>query len=106
MLADRVAALQYGPLAFEEGLTHVVCKSVEFHHLAAREIEDCVAAPRAMQNLYELRCEENSNLQQQVEKSLTRVTSEDDTHPSPTDRFRLTRKIKGVNEMPATGTSD
>ena len=103
VLADRVAALQYGPLAFEEGLTHVVCKSVEFHHLATKEIEDCVAVRRTLQNLYELRCEENSNLQHQIEESLTRVTSEDDTHPSPTDRFRLTRKITGANESPANG---
>ena len=73
------------------------------HHLATKEIEACVAVRRTMQNLYELRCEENSNLQEQIEKSLTRVTNEDDTHPSPTDRFRLTRKITGANESPATG---
>ena len=103
VLADRVAALQYGPLAFEEGLTHVVGKSVEFHHLAAKEIEDCVAVQRALQNLYELRGDENPDLKQQIEESMNRVTSEDDTHPSPTDRFRLTRKITGANESPATG---
>lgn len=103
VLADRVAALQYGPLAFEEGLTHVVGKSVEFHHLAVKEIEDSVAVQRALQNLYELRLEENSDLQQQIEKSLNRETSEDDTHPSPNDRFRLTRKITGANESPANG---
>ena len=34
VLADRVAALMYGPVAFEEGLTHVVRQSVESHHLA------------------------------------------------------------------------
>ena len=103
VLADRVAAFQYGPLAFEEGLTHVVGKSVEFHHLAVKEIEDSVAVRRALQNLYELRVDQNSDLQQQIEKSLNRETSEDDTHPSPNDRFRLTRKITGANEMPATG---
>jgi len=103
VLADRVAALQYGPLAFEEGLTHVVGKSVEFHHLAVKEIEDSVAVQRALQNLYELRLEENSDLQQQIEKSMNRETSEDDTHPSPNDRFRLTRKITGANESAATG---
>jgi len=103
VLADRVAALQYGPLAFEEGLTHVVGKSVEFHHLAVKEIEDSVAVRRSLQNLYELRLEENSDLQQQIEKSLNRETSEDDTHPSPNDRFRLTRKITGANESPANG---
>ena len=103
VLADRIAALNYGPLAFEEGLTHVVGKSVEFHHLAVKEIEDSVAVRRALQNLYELRVDQNSDLQQQIEKSLNRETSEDDTHPSPNDRFRLTRKITGANEMPATG---
>jgi hypothetical protein len=104
VLADRIAALQYGPLAFEEGLTHVVQKSVEFHHLAAKEIEASVEAQRALQNLYELRLDQSSNLQQEIEESLNRKTSEDDTHPSPNDRFRLTRRISGVNEVPATGT--
>lgn len=103
VLADRVAALQYGPLAFEEGLTHVVGKSVEFHHLAVKEIEDSVAVRRALQNLYELSVDQNSDLQQQIEESLNRETSEDDTHPSPNDRFRLTRRITGANESPATG---
>ena len=103
VLADRVAALKYGPLAFEEGLTHVVRKSVEFHHLAAKEIDACVEARRALQNLYELRLDQNSNLQQEIEESLNRETSEDDTHPSPNDRFRLTRRIAGANELPATG---
>jgi tetratricopeptide (TPR) repeat protein len=103
VLADRVAALQYGPLAFEEGLTHVVGKSVEFHHLATKEIDESVATRRALQNLYELRLEQNSNLQQQIEESLNCETSEDHTHPSPKDRFRLTRKITGANELSATG---
>jgi len=58
---------------------------------------------RALQNLYELRLEQNANLQEQIEKSLNRETTEDDTHPSPNDRFRLTRKITGANESPATG---
>ena len=103
VLADRVAALQYGPLAFEEGLTHVVRKSVEFHHLATKEIDACMAGQRALQNLYELPLEQNSSLQQEMEESLNRETSEDDTHPCPNDRFRLVRKIAGANELPATG---
>ena len=103
VLADRIAALNYGPLAFEEGLTHVVRKSVEFHHLAAKEIDASVVARRALQNLYELRLDQNSNLQEEMDESLNRETSEDDTHPSPNHRFRLTRKITGANELPATG---
>ena len=103
VLADRVAALKYGPLAFEEGLTHVVRKSVEFHHLAVKEIGASVEARRALQNLYELRAEQNPDLQQEIEASLNRETSEDDTHPCPNDRFRLTRRVTGANESPATG---
>lgn len=103
VLADRVAALLYGPLAFEEGLTHVIRKSVEFHHLAAKEINECVEARRALQNLYELRVDQNPDLQQEIDASLNRETSEDDTHPCPNDRFRLTRKIAGANELPGTG---
>ena len=103
VLADRVAALMYGPVAFEEGLTHVIQKSVEFHHLAAKEIDACVAARRALQNLYELRVDQNPDLQQEIDESLNRETSEDDTHPCPNDRFRLTRRIAGANELPATG---
>jgi hypothetical protein len=56
-----------------------------------------------LQNLYELRAEQSADLQQQIEESLNRETSEDDTHPSPNDRFRFTRKISGANELPATG---
>ena len=104
VLADRVSALKYGSLAFEEGLTHVVQKSVEFHHLAAKEIDASVEARRALQNLYELRLDQSSNLDQEIEESLNRKTSEDDTHPSPNDRFRLTRRVSGANEEPATGT--
>ena len=103
VLADRVAALMYGPLAFEEGLTHVIRKSVEFHHLAAKEINACVQAQRALQNLYELRVDQNTDVQQEIDESMNRETSEDDTHPCPNDRFRLTRRIAGANELPATG---
>jgi Zn-dependent protease with chaperone function len=103
VLADRVAALNYGPLAFEEGLTHVVCKSAEFHHLAGKEIDASLETRRALQNLYELLGDQNPDLQQEIDKLLNRETSQDDTHPSPNDRFRLTRKIAGANELPATG---
>jgi len=59
-LLDRVAAPMYGPVAFEEGLSHIVRKDVESHQLATKEIGAC-----------------------------------------PNDRFRLTRRIVGANELPA-----
>jgi hypothetical protein len=35
--------------------------------------------------------------------SLTRVTSEDDTHPSPLDRFRYIERITSQTETPISG---
>ena len=75
---------------------------MEFHHLGAKEIDASVEARRTLQNLYELRLDQNLNLEE-IEESLNRETSEDDTHPCPNDRFRLTRRIVGANELPATG---
>jgi hypothetical protein len=38
---------------------------------------------------FELRLDQSSNLQQEIEESLNRETSEDDTHPSPKRSFSL-----------------
>jgi Zn-dependent protease with chaperone function len=103
VLADRVAAINYGPLAFEEGLTHVVRKSVEFNSVASREVSESLESSRALQNLYELQADQNPDLEEEMENALKRETSEDDTHPSPNDRFRLTRKVSRNNEPPASG---
>lgn len=103
VLADRVAASKYGPGAFEEGLKHVVRKSVEFNHLATQEINESANSQRALQNLYELQPTNNPDLEKEVEESLNRKTTEDDTHPSPSDRFRFTRRIVSSSEQPVTG---
>jgi Zn-dependent protease with chaperone function len=103
VLADRVAASKFGPKAFEEGLTHVVRKSVEFKFLATKEIEESLTADRALQNLYELPSIQNQDLENEIEQALKRTTSEDDTHPSPVDRFRFTSGIVIADELPVSG---
>jgi Zn-dependent protease with chaperone function len=103
VLADRVAASKYGSKAFEQGLTHVVRKAVEFQYLATQEIQASANAKRALQNLYELQPTDNPDLDEEVQQSLTRETSEDDTHPSPTDRFRFTSRIVTADEQPVFG---
>jgi tetratricopeptide (TPR) repeat protein len=103
VLADRVAASMYGPQAFEQGLTHVVRKAVEFRYLATKEINESANAKRALQNLYDLPPSDNPDLEEEIKKSLERKTSEDDTHPSPTDRFRFTSRITNVGEQPVSG---
>ncbi len=103
VLADRVAASKFGAVAFEEGLTHVVRKSVEFNFVAMQEINESSSSRRALQNLSELRVVGNPDLEEEIENSLNRQTTEDDTHPSPRDRFRFTGRIVIATEEPVSG---
>lgn len=105
VMADRVAASMYGPVAFEEGLRHVIRKDVEFRYLATKEINESANARRKLQNLYELQPGDNDNPDREAEikDSLSRKTSEDDTHPSPVDRFRFISGIVTAKEQPVSG---
>jgi hypothetical protein len=89
ILADRVAAQSYGAPAFEGGLKHVVRRSIEFHRNADIEVTAGIEAMRPLANLYDFRLENDTSLEKEYEKSINRETTEDDTHPSPKDRFRL-----------------
>jgi len=89
ILADRVAAQTYGALALEGGLRHVIRRSIEFDTSANEEIQEAIESRRPLQNLYEVRPKEAASVQEAFDKALTRTTTEDDTHPSPMDRFRL-----------------
>ena len=103
ILADRVAAARYGAQSFEEGLKHVIRKSCEFRVLANRELGESANLGRALQNLYELSPSAEDNLDQVINESLRRKTTEDDTHPSPNDRFELTRRVPSQTEPPISG---
>lgn len=108
ILADRVAVYLYGARAFEEGLTHVIYRDAEFNHLAAREINAASAGRRALRNIYELPEAKGSEAERDVEttfrESLGRATSEDDTHPAPSERFRLAQRVRSKGEPAADGT--
>jgi len=56
-----------------------------------------------MQNLYELPVIENADIAVPTQEALNRETSEDDTHPSPNDRFRFTRRITTQTEPALSG---
>ncbi len=103
VLADRMAALKYGAESFEEGLRHVIRRSVEFEHAAHREINEAVSSGRALQNLYDLRMERESSVEEEISKALSRRTSEDDTHPGPMDRFLLVRQVRSQATLATTG---
>lgn len=89
ILADRVAAQSYGAPAFEGGLKHVVRRSIEFHRNADIEVTAGIEAMRPLANIYDFRIENDTSFEKEYEKSINRETTDDDTHPSPKDRFRL-----------------
>lgn len=103
VLADRVAALKYGALAFEEGLKHVVRKNAEFEVITKRAISAYAGPQKVLQNLYEVQITDAAHLEGQIETTLNRETTEDDTHPSPNDRFRLTRRVNSHTEPSVSG---
>ena len=103
VLADRVAAMKYGAAAFEDGLRHVIMRGAEFNAVASREISESMEASRAMANLYELPASESADIKAAADEALTRATTEDDTHPCPTDRFRYTQRITTQTEPLISG---
>jgi tetratricopeptide (TPR) repeat protein len=100
VLADRVAAQVYGVQAFQNGLTHVIRREIEFTTYANSEIETAKTNKRALNNLYALTGNQDESIDKELNKVLNQKTSEDDTHPSPTDRFRY------ISALPAKYISD
>lgn len=103
VLADRVAARKYSPEAFEEGLTHVVRRTVEFEDITYSELTNANKTRRAVQNLYDLKASEDLRLAEKIKDAIDRPTSEDDTHPSPVERFRLARRVICNHQSSPTG---
>jgi Zn-dependent protease with chaperone function/tetratricopeptide (TPR) repeat protein len=103
VLADRVAAARYSAQAFEDGLTHVIRRQVEFEDIVYWEITNANKARRAIQNLYELKPSEEQGIEQKVNEAMNRPTSEDDTHPSPVERYRLARRVRCSYELAPAG---
>jgi Zn-dependent protease with chaperone function len=103
VLADRVAAQKYGAAQFEEGLRHVVRRSIEFELAASREVRWAVKLQRTVRNLYDLRPTPEDQLDQRVDEALARPTTDDDTHPGPLERFRLVRSITAAEDQADAG---
>lgn len=103
VLADRAAARLYGAQPFEEGLRHVVRRQIEFNHFARKEIEEALKSGRALQNVYALEMQSEKTLDEAIDHAINRQTSEDDTHPSPVDRFRLVSRVICQNAPAPSG---
>lgn len=103
VLADRAAARLYGARPFEEGLRHVVRRQIEFKYFTGREIQDALKSRRPLQNVYALETPAEKTLVEAFDQAINRQTTEDDTHPSPVDRFRLVSRVVCQNHPGASG---
>ena len=96
VLADRMAAHVNGPAAFEEGLRHVIARSVEFESAVTLELRSAAQSRRPVHDLYSLPplpTLASMDVEKRIADALSRPTTEDDTHPGPSDRFRLVRDV-------------
>lgn len=97
VLADRVAVRSYGRPAFQEGLTHVIRRSVEFDLAVSRAVRETLRNTRPSLAFYSpdtlLELSEREHIEGAVRTILGRPTDQDDSHPSPKDRFALAARI-------------
>jgi Zn-dependent protease with chaperone function len=104
ILADRWAALAYGSKAFEEGLRHVIERSVRFDAVAGPLVRE-IAQRRPIANLYAPPATPEApdpSVDRAVREVLNRRPSPYDSHPSPTERTRWARALnaKGAGAAP------
>jgi Zn-dependent protease with chaperone function len=91
VLADRWAATLYGAQAFENGLRHVIDRSVRFSAHADAVVQDAVVRKRPLDNLYRFEPtmpSSETDLTDRVRSALETEPSPYDSHPRPLDRFR------------------
>jgi Zn-dependent protease with chaperone function len=100
VLADRWAVFAYGADAFEQGLRHVIERSVRFDAHASATLKEVVDRKLPLANLYTYQPATNAatdEIEKKVAESLNREASIYDSHPSPAERFAL------VHALPAHG---
>ena len=94
VLADRFAVFAYGAAAFEEGLTHVVERSVRFDSHVNLTLREVVDRQLPLANLYTFKPTEVAEfIGDRVEEALNRESSVYDSHPAPAERFALIRAL-------------
>jgi Zn-dependent protease with chaperone function len=94
IMADRFAVFTFGAAAFEEGLRHVIARSIVFDSQFGAALKDAVDRQVPVANLYALSDssqEPNAEVEKEIEEALNRPSSPYDSHPAPAERFRWAR---------------
>jgi Zn-dependent protease with chaperone function len=91
VLADRWSAFTYGARSFEDGLRHIIDRSVRFDAHADSVLHEVIEGERPLTNLYSYRPAASrateSELSQAIQTAIEREPTPYDSHPRPADRF-------------------
>ena len=105
ILADRQAAVAYGASQFIEGLRHIISQNIIFNARVNYEIEQSLHSHSRLHNLYALPNPPLDDWEQKLisakEEAFNRPPSAYDTHPSPSERFRLVEKYGIARQAPS-----
>jgi Zn-dependent protease with chaperone function len=96
VLADRWAATVYGTELFEQGLRHVVERSVRFEAHVDATVRDVIDNQRPLVNLYTHRppaSQAEGDLDAAVEAAMNAQPTPYDSHPSPRQRLQWVQTI-------------
>ena len=109
VLADRWAAFAYGSAAFEEGMRHVVRRSLAFDAHADRTLAEVLEHKRALANLYRYTPEvqaADEDVEKAFEEAWNAAPSPYDSHPRPADRIAWVRALSAAGSSAAADDED
>lgn len=107
ILADRWAVFAYGAPAFEEGLRHVIERSVRFDAHIDVTLREVVDRQASLANLYTYRpTATDEHLAEKVEEAINEPGSAYDSHPPAAQRFALAHALPQHEAIAAADDDD
>jgi Zn-dependent protease with chaperone function len=104
ILADRTSVTAYGPKAFEQGLRHVVRRSVEFDRAVGKLRGGGATASGHQRGVYDVMRqfgpEDRAKIEAEVHEAVHRPSTADDSHPSPQERLAIIASFDAVDPLP------
>jgi Zn-dependent protease with chaperone function len=108
VMADRWAAALYGAGPFEEGLRHVITRSVRFDAHVKATLDEVIEAKTPLANLYRYEPRQRASeadIERGLKDVLNHPPSPYDSHPAPVDRFAAVRAIP-ARSLPPSAEDD
>ena len=97
VLADQVAVIAYGAAAFQDGLKHAIRRAIEFEFSVSTNYRNYLKTEAIAKNLSQLPSQlaihDRIDIEEAIAAALHKPSTDDDTHPSPQERFQLATKV-------------